>query len=180
MKVLKVILKVMVICFAAMGMIGVISSLLGNQTKKTTIKQLRYNLSDERAAREELEKQVKELQTELSRNTAELNANAQKSTEVTSGDSSLYLQAKFPSDGNYYVDSYQSKFYKDINCTEMIDNPRFMSCKIDESLESPSGFPIKAMRLDSGEICYCPRDALVYLVTEQEWNEYLKEQEGEE
>ena len=52
-----------------------------------------------------------------------------------------------------------------------------MSPVIDENLTAPNGFSIQAIRLDTGELCYCPKDTLIYLVTEEEWQEYLKEQE---
>ena len=55
-----------------------------------------------------------------------------------------------------------------------------MSCKMDEYLEASNGFAVKAMRLDNGDIVYCPRDTNVHLVTEQEWKEYLKEQQENE
>lgn len=175
-RIIKKVFRGLGILFMLIVLVFLIQRTIGYKMQKATISQLRNNLNSERTTREELEQKLEKLEVELANKTIEADASEQKQTESTESNSNLYLQAKFPSDGNYYVDSFQSSFYKDVNCTQIIENPRFMSCKIDESLESPSGFPIKAMRLDSGELCYCPRDASVYLVTEQEWEEYQAEQ----
>lgn len=174
MRVVKATLKALLISGIIVALIWVIGSCIGNQIKKSTIKQLRYNLNDKKAECEELERQVEELQTQLSNKTLEADTANQKQAEATVGGSLLYLQAKFPSDGNYYVDANESTFYKDSTCTQVVDNPRFMSPNIDENLEASNGFPVKGLRLDNGDIVYCPRDTGVYLVTEKEWQEYQK------
>ena len=179
-RILKVMVKTIGIIAMLMVMVFVLCSCISSCSRKNTVKQLQCNLDEEKATREELEQQVEELQTELAKKTEEADVAKQKQTEVTAGDSSLYLQAKFPSDGNYYVDANENVFYKDTTCTQVVDDPKFMSPAIDDNVEASNGFPIKALRLNTGEICYCPRDTGVYLVTEQEWQEYLKEQEENE
>lgn len=152
-------------------MIFGLGSCVGSTISKGTIKQLRASLNYTNFTKEEAEKRVSELETELKNKTLEANSAAQKLTEITAGSSNSYLDIKFPSDGNYYVDSYQSTFYKDENCTQPINAPRFMSPVIDENLTAPNGFSIQAIRLDTGELCYCPKDTRIYLVTEEEWQE---------
>lgn len=144
---MKKFLKVMGIFVALIAMVLVFGSCISSCVRKGTIKELRNSLNDSNVAKEEAEERVSELETEL--NNEKMRANKAEQQNVTAGDSSSYLDIKFPNDGNYYVDSYQSKFYRDANCTQLIENPRFLSWKQDEDLESPSGFPIKAMRLDS-------------------------------
>lgn len=142
---------------------------------KGTIEQQWDNLNNSNVAKEKAEKRVSELETELNNIILETFTANQKQTETIVNDSS-YLDTKFPSDGNYYVDSYESTFYKDVNCTQPINEPTFKSWVIDEDLTVPNGFQIKALRLNTGELCYCPRDTTIYLVTETEWKEHLEEQ----
>ncbi len=166
--------KTIVLGILALGVIWILwRATFGYRMKDGELYQLKYNLLSARDENEVLQEENSKLKSALEEE--KLRAGKAEQQNAT-GDSSSYLDIKFPSDGNYYVDSYQSKFYRDANCTQLIDNPRFLSWKQDEDLESPSGFPIKAMRLDSGELCYCPRDTSVYPVTEAKWEEYLAEQ----
>lgn len=163
-------------------MIFAVGSCVSGKINKEKAKNLQNNLNDIKVANEKAEEEKSNAKTEAKNE--KLRADKAEQQNAT-GESSSYIEIKFPSDGNYYVDSYQSKFYRDATCTQPIESPRFMSPAMDENVEASNGFAVKAMRLDNGDIVYCPRDTNVYPVTEQEWQEYQKEQkeneaEGEE
>lgn len=177
MKVVKATLKALLIFVIITVGLVILLRCMGCGSQKSTIEQLRYNLNDERAAREQAEEQVAQLKEELDKKTQQVNAKEQQEAS-TKGDNSIYLQVKFAMDGNFYVDANENVFYKDVTCTKVVKTPRFMSAVIDENINAPNGFVVNALRLDNGNICYCPSNTSVYLVTETEWEEYLAEQEA--
>ena len=171
--------KTVILGLLALGVIfGVWRSTFGYKSKQGENYQLRYNLIAVREDNEILQEENSELKSELKEEKQRADRAEQQRTEVT--EEGKYLKVKFPSDGNYYVDSYENIFYRDTTCTKIVENPRFMSPAVDENLKAANGFTVKALRLEDGSICYCPQDTLLYLVTEQEWQEYLKEQKQEE
>ncbi len=176
---IKSILRFLGVVFLLILLAFFIQRAIGYKILESTNSSLINNLASERAEKEELKEEVVNLKKQLENKTLEANTSEQKNTEVVND--AHYLQAKFPSDGMYYVDSYENTFYTDSMCTKPIESkPRFMSPEIDENLKSQNGFSVKALRLDDGSICYCQIDTLIYLVTESEWEEYVKEQEARE
>lgn len=169
-KFFKVLAIIVLVIFA-------VCSFVSCNVYKATVNNLRHNLKDSNAVIEKAEEDKSDAKTEAKNE--KLRADKAEQQNAT-GESSSYIEIKFPSDGNYYVDSYQSKFYRDATCTQPIESPRFMSPAIDENVEAPNGFAVKAMRLDNGDIVYCPRDTSVYPVTEAEWEERLAEQAEKE
>lgn len=83
-----------------------------------------------------------------------------------------YLSIKFPTDGYYYKERNAIKFYSDPTCTvEISASIRFMSKKVDSD-EAENGLAIYCLRMDSGEVCYCPQNkGYPELITEQEYNQ---------
>lgn len=126
--------------------------------------QKQENVADE----EEIQKLKKHLK-EANKNLIELEQEANEFIEDNN-----YLNIKFPSDGNYYKEAFDSvTFYSDPTCTEKLDDARFMSPEID-SAQAENGLNILCLRLDNGEICYCTDSP--YLITEGKYNE-MKEEE---
>lgn len=126
--------------------------------------QKQENVADE----EEIQKLKKQLK-EANKNLIELEQEANEFIEDNN-----YLNIKFPSDGNYYKEAFDSvTFYSDPTCTEKLDDARFMSPEID-SAQAENGLNILCLRLDNGEICYCTDSP--YLITEGKYNE-MKEEE---
>lgn len=111
--------------------------------------------------------EVTELRQQLADAQIQITELEQKTNGIT--DDGTYVSLKFPSDGNYYKEAYDSvTFYSDPECTQKISNVRFMSAKID-SAQAENGLSIYCLRMDNGKICYCTDSP--YLITETKYKE---------
>ena len=112
--------------------------------------------------------EVEELQKELEKYKQQADLKEQEEISLDVEDNT-YLTVKFPYDGNFYKEAYDSvTFYSDPTCTEEINAVIFMSPEIDTA-QAKNGLGIYCLRLDSGEICYCTERP--YLITEKKYNE---------
>ena len=72
-----------------------------------------------------------------------------------------YMQLIFPTDGNYYVEATGTvQFYADPDCTIEIENPRFLSQKVEfiTGFETKTGYrtQIYVFLMEGDKVCYCP------------------------
>lgn len=135
----------------------------GNKTRK-----LENEIIDLNRQMDELSNYEKEKQKDLEERLEIANNKIIDFEELKDNDST-YLNVKFPSDGNYYKEAYDSViFYEDPTCTIEIENVRFWSPVIDTA-KAKNGLDIYCLRLDSGKICYCTQSP--YLITEEKYRE---------
>jgi len=95
-------------------------------------------------------------------------------TEITlQGENATYIQAKFPSVGEYCIEVSDSiTFYSDIECTKEIINPRFLSRTYD--LIYVGDRRVYCYLLDNGQICYSRGDKYPELLPESYYNMIYK------
>lgn len=123
---------------------------------------------------EKLNGEESEEVTELRQQLADAQIQITELEQQTNGknDDETYIHLKFPSDGSYYKEAYDSvTFYSDPECTKKISNVRFMSPEMD-STQAENGLNIYCLRMDNGKICYCTDSP--YLITEAKYNEMHK------
>ena len=118
---------------------------------------------------DKIESQLNEEETIQQKESEEL-----AKTEITlQGEYATYVQAKFPFNGEYCIETSGSiTFYSDIECTKEIINPRFLSRTHDVIYIGNRS--VYCYLLDNGEICYSRGDKYPDLVPESYYNEFYK------
>lgn len=146
-------------------------SLTGCASKREILKEQKETNNRLTNIEEILDGKESEDVTELRQQLADAQIQITELEQQTNGvtDDGTYVSLKFPSDGNYYKEAYDSvTFYSDPECTQKIFNVRFMSPEVD-STQAENGLSIYCLRMDNGKICYCTD--VPYLITEAKYKE---------
>lgn len=135
------------------------------QDKQERVEKLNEEISSLENQKDELTTQLDELESELASTEAEL-SNTEQTEEAE--DNHQLISAMFWTDGNFYEDTNETKFYTDPNCVNKLDKSiRFNSPQIYE-IELENGQTVYAMLSESG---------IVYSVHEPYLEVYVDESE---
>lgn len=160
--------KIVIGVISVLLIIFIIHFLKGCSSKNNSQKIYEYGTRFQQESTDK-DKKIEELEKELENYQQQENYEEQEDIIQESKVDNEYLNVKFPYDGKYYKEAYNSvTFYSDSTCTEEIYDARFISAGIDEA-QAKNGLIIYCLRLDSGEICYCTQRP--YLITEEKYNE---------
>ena len=154
------------------GIVFLSSVIMSSCNNKRKNKELTVQNEDVNEHLSSKDKEVKDLEKKLEKAKNKIIKLEQKVGK--NKDDLVYMNLKFSSDENFYKEAFDTLYYSDPTCTIIIDNPRFLSSKIDPE-EADNGLAIYCLRLDNGEICYTPRKNSPYLITEAKWQEMKKE-----